>query len=234
MTKQTTPLVMLPGLDGTGEVFGPFIDCLPESIEPLIVRYPADRVMSFNEHVNLARGHLPTDKPFILLAESFSGPVGLQLLADSPENLIGVIFVATFDRYPRPFLLDTVKHLPQGVLLNLFCTTPLLRFFCLGSVPAQATRLFRKAIKSVNLKVISKRLNILSELPPPPESSFHGPCLYLQASHDNLVPERAAAQLQRHLPQLQIKQLAGPHIILLAQPKDGASVIIRFIEGLKN
>ena len=233
MSKEKTTLVMLPGLDGTGDVFAPLIDSLPESIEPLVVRYPTDRVISFQEHVECAREKLPTDKPFVLLAESFSGAVGLQLLADAPNNLQGVIFVATFDRYPRPFLLDFAKQLPQGLLLTLFCTTPLLRFFCLGSAPSLAVKLFRKAIKSVKLEILSKRLKILSELPPPPETGFTGPCLYLQASQDKLVPERAASQLQRHLPQLTTEQLTGPHIILLAQPKEGARVINGFVEGLK-
>jgi len=114
----------------------------------------------------------------------------------------------------------------------MFATTLLCRFFCLGSANREAVALFQKALASVKLSALSQRLKILAELPPPPETSFSGPCLYLQASHDRLVPERAATRLQRHLPQMQLEQIPGPHIILLARPEEGARAISNFIDSL--
>jgi pimeloyl-[acyl-carrier protein] methyl ester esterase len=227
-----TTLVMLPGLDGTGLIFDPLLTHMPEEIDAQVVRYPVDRPMSFQEHVDFARKQFPRKKPFVLLAESFSGPVGLQLLAEPPDNLVGVIFVATFARHPSPFLLDASRYLPQKLLLNLFSKTPIGRFFCIGGASAGAAEILREALKSVKLSVLSNRLKILAELPPPPDTTFSGPCLYLQASKDRLVPSRAVDQLQRHLPQLQVEQIAGPHIILLAQPETGARLISDFIATL--
>jgi pimeloyl-ACP methyl ester carboxylesterase len=231
MASQKTTLILLPGLDGTGLVFEPLLKHLPATINPVVVCYPSDEPMSFQSHIDFVKDRLPKEKPFILLAESFSGPIGLQLLADPPANLVGVIFVATFERYPKPFLLDMARILPQGLLRKLFATTLLCRFFCLGSADREAVALFRKALASVDLAVLSNRLQILAELPPPPEPSFSGPCLYLQASQDRLVPERAAARLQRHLPRTQLVQIPGPHIILLARPEAGARAISKFIDS---
>lgn len=231
--KQTT-LVMLPGLDGTGLVFELMLEHLAETIRPQVVRYPADRVLSFQEHVAFARDQLPRSEPFVLLVESFSGPVGLQLLAEPPANLAGIIFVATFARYPSPFLLDVLCYLPQGLLRKLFATSLLSRLFMLGCASAKAVRIFRKALTSIRLNVLSQRLQILTELPPPPETSFSGPCLYLRASHDRLVPARAVPPLQRHLPQLEVEVIRGPHIILLAHPEAGAQAIGAFIDRLKD
>ncbi len=227
-----TTLLLLPGLDGTGMIFEPMLTHLPEEIDAQVVRYPVDRVMSFQEHVAFVRKQFPRKKPFVLLAESFSGPIGLQLLAEPPDNLIGVIFVATFARHPSPFLLDAGCYLPQKLLLSLFSKTPLGRFFCLGGASADAAGIFREALQSVKLSVLSNRLKILAELPPPPDKTFSGPCLYLQASKDRLVPSRALDQLQRQLPHLQVEQIAGPHIILLAQPETGAQLISNFIATL--
>lgn len=227
-----TTLLLLPGLDGTGLVFEPFLAQLPAEIDAQVVRYPADRVMSLQEHVAFARKQLPKKKPFVLLAESFSGPIALQLLAEPPGNLVGVVFVATFAHYPSPFLLDAGRFLPQGLLLNLFSTTLFSRFFCLGGAPKDAVNIFQEALQSVKLNVLSQRLKILSELPPAPETTFSGPCLYLQASNDRLVPSRAVEPLKKHLPQLQVEQLNGPHIILLAQPETGARLISDFIATL--
>jgi len=227
-----TTLLLLPGLDGTGLVFAPLLTQLPTEIETQLVHYPSDRLMSFQEHIAFAKKQFPRKKPFVLLAESFSGPIGLQLLADPPDNLIGVIFVATFAHYPSPFLLDAGRILPQGLLLKLFSSTFFSRFFCLGGASAEAVKLFRKALKSVKLNVLSHRLQILAELPPPPDTTFSGPCLYIQASNDRLVPSRAVAPLQRHLQQLQVEKIHGPHIILLAQPERGARLISDFIASL--
>jgi pimeloyl-ACP methyl ester carboxylesterase len=229
-----TTLLLLPGLDGTGLIFEPLLRSLPEEIDAQVVRYPADHTMSFQEHVDFARQQLPIDKPFVLLAESFSGPVGMQLLAEPPDNLIGVIFVATFSRYPIPFLLDMSNHLPQNLLLKLFSTTFFSRFFCLGGASDDAVKIFRKALTTVKLNVLSNRLQILAELPPPPDAKFSGPCLYLQASNDRLVPERALVPMQKHLPQLQVEKIIGPHIILLNQPETGARLISAFIATLAN
>ncbi len=227
-----TILLLLPGLDGTGLVFEPLLTHLPAEIDAQVVRYPADRIMSFQEHVDFARKQLPKKKPFVLLAESFSGPVGLQLLAEPPSNLIGVVFVATFAHHPSPFLLDAGRFLPQRLLLKLFSTTLFSRFFCLGGASKDAVNIFQEALESVKLKVLSQRLQILSELPPPPDTTFSKPCLYLQASNDRLVPSRAVTPLQKHLPQLQVEQVAGPHILLLAQPETGARLISDFIATL--
>lgn len=224
-----TTLLLLPGLDGTGLVFEPLLAQLPAGIDAQVVRYPADRPMSFQEHVDYARSQLPTERPFVLLAESFSGPVALQLLAGAPANLIGVMFVATFARYPRPFLLDAGQHLPQSLLLKIFSTALFSRCFCLGGASADAVGLFRRALSSVKLSVLSRRLQILAELPPPPQLDFTKPSLYLQAGSDRLVPARATRPLQELLPQLQVVVVPGPHILLLAHPARGARLISEFI-----
>lgn len=229
VTCKEMVLVMLPGLDGTGRVFEPLLACLSAEITTRVIHYPADRPLSFQEHVDLAHSRLPKDRPFVLLAESFSGPVGLQLIADPPDNLRGVIFVATFARYPVPFLLDLCRHLPQALLLKLLSLPLFCRLICLGGASDDAVKLFRQALQSVMLTVLSSRLGVLAELPPPPETTFTGPCLYLQASKDRLVPARAARPLIELLPQLQVVQIPGPHILVLAKPEDIARRINSFI-----
>jgi surfactin synthase thioesterase subunit len=39
-------LVLLPGMDGTSELFAPFIAALPKDFEPIPIRYPRDRFLS--------------------------------------------------------------------------------------------------------------------------------------------------------------------------------------------
>jgi hypothetical protein len=61
-------LVLLPGMDGTGELFSPFLASLGSDFETLIVRYPTNEVLSLAELTALAQSKLPADKRFVLLA----------------------------------------------------------------------------------------------------------------------------------------------------------------------
>ncbi len=42
-------LVLLPGLDGTGELFRPFIEILPKDINALVISYPGNIKLSYEE-----------------------------------------------------------------------------------------------------------------------------------------------------------------------------------------
>jgi len=72
-------LVLLPGMDGTGELFSKFIETLAPGTESIVVRYPTTGALGYAELERIARSKLPTDRPFVILAESFSGPIGILL-----------------------------------------------------------------------------------------------------------------------------------------------------------
>ncbi len=76
-------LVLLPGLDGTGLLFGPIVDKLAAGIEPLIVRYPCDVLLGYRELLPLVEEQLPAG-PFVLLGESFSGPLTVMVAGSVP------------------------------------------------------------------------------------------------------------------------------------------------------
>jgi len=90
-----TILVLLPGLDGTGELFAPFVGALT-GIDTRVIAYPADRAMDYPEHEGFVRDKLPRDEDYFLLAESFSGPIGISIAATAPPRLRGLILCGTF------------------------------------------------------------------------------------------------------------------------------------------
>jgi pimeloyl-[acyl-carrier protein] methyl ester esterase len=53
-----TRLVLLPGLDGTGELFASFIDAL-DGFATQVIAYPPDRAMTYAEHESFVRDKLP-------------------------------------------------------------------------------------------------------------------------------------------------------------------------------
>ena len=71
-------IILLPGLDGTGHLFEPFVHALPTEVEASVISYPADSALSYTELVDFVSHKLPKED-FFLLGESFSGPIVYQL-----------------------------------------------------------------------------------------------------------------------------------------------------------
>jgi pimeloyl-ACP methyl ester carboxylesterase len=85
-------LVLLPGMDGTGDLFAPFIEALGDDIKVDVVRYPHEGGQSYAEFTARVLPSLPSE-PYVLLAESFSGPIALAVAATAPQNLCGLILL---------------------------------------------------------------------------------------------------------------------------------------------
>jgi len=79
-------LVLLPGLDGTGDFFAPLVAALGDRIPTCIVRYPLAGATDYPTCMAIARTALPTERPYILLGESFSGPIAVCLAAGAPPG----------------------------------------------------------------------------------------------------------------------------------------------------
>ncbi len=97
-----TTLVLLPGMDGTGELFAPLVAALNSGFKTVVVRYPPNEVLSYAELESIARASLPTNEPFFILGESFSGPIAVSIAASAPPGLKGLILCASFVRNPQP------------------------------------------------------------------------------------------------------------------------------------
>jgi pimeloyl-ACP methyl ester carboxylesterase len=85
-------LILLPGLDGTGDLFRPLLDVLPPGIDFLVVAYPADRPLTCDELLPILAEQIPPDRPLVLVAESFSGPLALRFAAAHPDRVRAVVF----------------------------------------------------------------------------------------------------------------------------------------------
>ena len=55
-------LVLLPGLDGTGNLFTDFVAALPPTLIARTVRYPADRFLTYTDLLTYLRDVIPTTR----------------------------------------------------------------------------------------------------------------------------------------------------------------------------
>ena len=218
-------VVLLPGLDGTGVLFNPFIDALSSNIIVQIISYPTDQEFTYSELVDFVMSQLPKED-FILVGESFSGPIAYQVALNKPEYLHLVIFVATFITVPRQRLLNLTKLLPTRLFLEIPIPNVFLKYYLFGSGAAsnEIIELFKKALKIVSSSVLSFRLNEISNLKENQERC-DTKAIYIQATDDKLVPKTCVEAFKKVCKNFSIFRIEGTHLILQTNPLGCAEII---------
>jgi surfactin synthase thioesterase subunit len=223
-----TRLVLLPGLNGSGTLFTPLLEHLNPALEVQTLSLPAQGKQDYQTLADCLK-HQLGDRPFVLLGESFSGPLAYRLARENPPGLQGVIFAASFLSQPHP-LLALAKYLPLPKAL--LKQSSLLRLFCLDqSASAGLVELLQQEIEALPPALLRARLVSLANLHAP-TGCISLPALQLLPTQDRLVTRRASTGLQKHCSQLQPVTIDGPHFLLQSQPQACARAIEGFIEAL--
>lgn len=227
-----TTLVLLPGMDGTGFLFEPFVAALGQAYSVRIVRYPTDQTLDHDELDVIARAALPADEPFVLLGESFSGPLAISIAATNPRGLIGVILCASFVANPRPALawLAPLARIPFFKLMPTWLESVFLlhRF---GNASTRA--LLRKAIGAVDDRVFNARLRIIIDVDVTTAlGRCRVPLLYMQPTNDWLVPPSSLEVVRKHYPAVEVAVIEGPHCLLLTSPEPAVAAVDAFLNRL--
>ena len=224
-------LVLLPGMDGTGDLFAPLVAALGPHLRTIIVRYP-DEPLDYASHEEIARAALPLGHPFILLGESFSGPIAVSIAASAPRGLRGYILCCSFVRSPRRLLrwfrpslgLLPAHRVPYAVtayfLMGRFGSTDLQRLHAqtLRRVSSRALLARLRAIATVDASSALQRAKV--------------PAVYLRATEDRLVPKSASERFTRLSAGSRVVDIEGPHLLLQARPEAAARPIREFADQL--
>jgi len=81
------PILLLPGLDGTGRMFQPLLDTAPATFAPLVVSYPTHEVRGYPGLESIVERSLPARGSYAIVAESFGGPLAVRVAAKRPPGL---------------------------------------------------------------------------------------------------------------------------------------------------
>ena len=228
-----TLLLLLPGMDGTARLFQRFDAALraQSTITTQAIAYPA-APLDYAALEAFVRERLPQDRPFVVLAESFSGPLGAALRANPPPGMRALILCCSFVRNPRP-LLAPLRHLlgmvPFGTLPGFALRQALLAPYATPALQAELAA----ALAQVPPSVLRQRLRAVLETDAS-RSFARGslPVLYLRARHDRLVPPANALQILRQAPGTQLVDIDAPHMLLQAAPAAAAHAIAAFLTSL--
>ena len=186
------------------------------------------------EYAAVVSGRLPAGR-VVLLAESFSGIVALNLLRKHHAPAEKVIFVASFGRTPRRYLRLFLLFVPALAWSIPLIPNAAWRFFCLGAraTPQDVARL-KAVVAQANPDVIAHRLKLVASAKTADDPPIDVPAYYLQADGDRLVPHRAAEHLRRLFSHFTLLHVPGPHFLLQASPIECAQIIASIMLGVRN
>jgi pimeloyl-[acyl-carrier protein] methyl ester esterase len=228
-------LVLLPGMDGTGDLFKGFVEALPADFDTSVVRYPPDVPLSYEQLMNIAQRAFPATDPFVLIAESFSTPLAIQCAALNPPNLKGLVLCAGFATSPAHGLKRLILPSLAGFALRASLPDFVTKALLLGSnAPVFLVQAVQRTISQVRPQVLSARLQSILACDVTEElSQVKVPMLCLRATRDRLVPARCLEEILKIKPAAKAVSIPGPHLLLQREPQKAACAVVDFIRQLE-
>ena len=219
-------LVLLPGLDGTGILFKPLIAALPSEVSTIVVAYPGDQPLGYAELLPMVLAALPTKHPFVLLGESFSGPLAVMAAATRPAGLVGLVLCASFVRSPHPYIPSFLNGFIRPSLLKLLPTLSQLKALLGGYSSAPLRALVQEALARVSPSVLARRIREVLNV------QCRGPAcgLYRAGALPESPPRLRRAFMERTVgqgacPRLRVVALSAPHMVLQVAAEPAASAL---------
>jgi pimeloyl-ACP methyl ester carboxylesterase len=205
------------------------VESLPPSLQSTVVPYPSD-TSSYSKLLPVIRSALPVGEEFVIVAESYSGPLALLVAAEQPKGLVGVILVASFARSPWPRGLSTFGQLIGPPLLR-WVPRSLVASALLGRGPESISlvREVRESISATSRAVLAARFREVLKVDVTGKlGQVEVPLLYLAARRDALVTDSAVRLIQRYARNVRVVTLDTPHLLLQAAPAEAAREISEF------
>lgn len=225
------PLVLVPGIDGTGLLFYKQVPLLERRYAVTTIRL-RDEVRAMDElvadlHQSVAAA---SDGPVTLLGESFGGALALSYALAHPERIGKLVILNSFAHFGSPARLWLGYHLlratPWG-MMRLVRQLNGRRMHSLGT-DTEEIRRFLQLMQSTTREGYLSRLHILRDYDLREQlASLQAPVLYLAADRDVVVPSVEQARLMASLtPRGSLRVLEGHgHSCLIAPDLDLAAIL---------
>jgi pimeloyl-ACP methyl ester carboxylesterase len=222
-------LVLLPGLDGTGELFQRVKHRLATQSDVTVVRYPSDPQMGYDDYVAFAKDAIGARR-IIILGESFSGPIAVKLAALLPDQVEGLILAATFLQSPwPPFVVRRVASInPQGALRSARDAFLMGRFR-----DAEMSATIDRVVANMPPDLRAARICAVAGVDVRAEFALlNCPVLAIHGSEDWVVPPRAMRAAILSKPHAEFAVFQAAHMLLQTRPAAAAEARSKFIRRL--
>ncbi len=222
-------IVLLPGLDGSGELFERVAQLLSPHLAVTVVRYPQDPGMTYPDYARLVADRIG-ERPVLLLGESFSGPIAVLTAAAPGASVRGVVLAATFLKSPWPgWLVRQVRRVPP------LASRPLLNWILMGTrIDPELSGKMKDVISRLSPEVRAARLDAVSRVDV--RRVFHDgryPVLVLYGRRDWLVPGSSVkSAAAKRASTCEVQGLDTEHLLLQTAADEAASHILAFAKKL--
>jgi pimeloyl-ACP methyl ester carboxylesterase len=232
--KTRRHIVLLPGLDGTGSLFGPLLSVLPEDFIPIVITYPNDKVLYYEQLFPYIREVMPWGKPYVLLAESFAGPMALKFAAQQHENIDAIVLCsAFFSKIAAPSASWTSFFTKEKWFENATPGSAVKQLVTGGVCEPALLATIKSAISSVQPEVLAHRIRLMFETDVTAAlKEIKAPILCLAGSQDKLGSAQAMQMLLSIKPDAGCVTLDTSHLVLQTKPREAIEAIQKFLQKL--
>jgi pimeloyl-[acyl-carrier protein] methyl ester esterase len=227
-TAENTTILVLPGMDGTGELLTALLDQLSLHHLVQLTAYPTDEQLGYDQLVTFVVERAPKGQ-FVILGESFSGPIAIEVAA-TDRRVVGLILASSFARHPMPELfaplarIFDMKWVPTSIVVRALLGstgTPGLKSRLIQAWERLPREIIRARVSEA-LRV-DKR-NRLCEIT--------CPMLCLHGRFDRLVSKKCVDEITSAQPGCQVRWFDASHMLLETHADEAAKAINEFCEHL--
>lgn len=228
MPRET--IVLLPGMDGTGRLFEPFVRACPVPFITKVIALPSSG--SYGALLEDLTPRIRGEGRVILLAESFSGQLAVRFAELHPESIEALVLCNSF---VAPLRSSMLRVLPWSLLFSVSPPSFVIRHFLLGGdASSELVQQVRVAVKEPPASIMASRLaSVLSEDCTASLRRIDAPILVIRGAEDRLVPRSSSEVVLRAARQSVRVTIPGPHLLLQRHPREAWEEITRFLAGAR-
>ena len=224
------PIILLPGMTGTADLLADLSGALAPHREVHVISYPNTGPQDYETLTRYVSDRLPT-RPFVILGESFSGPIALEIAVREPGRTAGLAMAATFARHPLPTVLTSftswmdLSMVPQmmieAIMLGPYGTPELKSLFLRAIMQLPSDTLRARTAETLNVD----KSHLLA--------AVGCPALCLTGRHDRLIPTTCGHEIASGIVACLSHAVEGPHMFLETHPYEAAAAIESFCRNVE-
>jgi pimeloyl-ACP methyl ester carboxylesterase len=228
MSNEAPEIVLLPGLDGTGDLFDRLVPRLAPELRVKVVRYPHDPSLGYAGYCELVRSEIGS-RPIFLLGESFSGPVAIRVATRLGAQVKGLVLAATFVKSPWPWWLirraarvdprATPKHIRDAILMGPYGDPEL------AAKVDEIVAAMPRAVRAARLHAIAE-VDVRGDF-----ARLECPILVLHGRGDWLVRKSLIQRAVSDKGRARMIVIPGAHMLLQTRAAEAAAEIIHFTKS---
>lgn len=219
-------IILLPGVDGTGILFEPFVEIFKADVPVEVIPLTTDSDQSILNQVSIIEDAVG-DEEVVLIVESYSGLLAYELARRNKIRIKQIFFFGCFLQ-PPSFIGKLGRFLPVR-LLNVIPDKLLSHILFNRWSSPELNQLLLKAIKLSDFSNLKKRFKTIATLRKPSQV-IDVPCVYIQATMDNLVSAYNVKAFEDLCSNLQVEVVEATHMLLQTQPETMSQLIHKYLQ----